>query len=80
MAVPCFGYEKKEPEKEKTAPAMTEEEKEMLQDREILENLVLLQNLDEIKFLDLLNEMDPQWTEKDESVIPAENEEEEPKP
>ncbi|MBN2244094.1 MAG: hypothetical protein JW793_15520 [Acidobacteria bacterium] len=80
LAVPLFAGENKEPVKEKEATALTEEEKEMMKDREILENLALLNNLEEIKFLDLLNAMDPQWSDKDGSVIPEEKSIEEPKP
>jgi hypothetical protein len=79
LAVPSFAYQKQAEEKEEKVPEMTDEEKEMLRDREILENLVLLKNLDTIKFLDLLYKMDPDWSEKDESVIPEEKEEEDQK-
>lgn len=77
MALEASYSRGKAPEAESASSELTEEEKEMLQDREILENLDLLQNLDTIEFLDFLNEMDPDWSESDESAIPAEIEEEE---
>ena len=62
---------------EKDLPArLTDEEKEIISNREMLELLPLLQNLDKIKFIDLLNEMEPDWSEKEESdEEKAENEE-----
>ncbi|MBN2319382.1 MAG: hypothetical protein JXR49_09915 [Acidobacteria bacterium] len=75
-----FGYQEKVPEDKKTVPALTDEEREILKDREMLENLALLKNLETIEFMDLLNEMDPDWSERDEAVIPAEKVEEGQKP
>jgi hypothetical protein len=80
LAVHSFGYQEPAPEEEKKEPVLTQEEREMLEDREILENLALLKNLETIEFMDLLNEMDPDWSESDEAVIPEENEEEGQKP
>ena len=80
LAVHSFGYQEQAPEEEKKEPALTQEEREMLEDREILENLALLKNLETIEFMDLLNEMDPDWSESDEAVIPEEKEEEGQKP
>ena len=76
FAVHSFACQPEEPEKKAPPAAMTEEEKEMMNDREMLENLALLKDLDTIAFLDLLNEMDPEWSEKDESVLPEEEPEE----
>jgi hypothetical protein len=72
FAVHCFAYQQKDAEEKTPPPAMTEEEKEMMNDREMLENLALLKDLEQIAFLDLLNEIDPEWSEKDESVLPEE--------
>ncbi len=80
LAVQSFGYQEKAADEEKEKPVLTQEEKEMLEDREILENLALLKNLETIEFMDLLNEMDPDWSESDEAVIPEEKEEEGQKP
>jgi hypothetical protein len=80
MAVPSPGYQEQAPEEEKAETVLTDEEKEMLEDREILENLALLKDLETIEFMDLLNEMDPDWSESDEAVIPEEKEEEGQKP
>ena len=80
LAIHSFGYQEQAPEEEKKKPVLTQEEREMLEDREILENLALLKNLETIEFMDLLNEMDPDWSESDESVIPEEKEEEGQKP
>jgi hypothetical protein len=55
--------QKEEPKK--TAPGLTDEEKEIIRNREVLENLTLLQNLDAIEFMDLLNTMDPDWSESE---------------
>ena len=68
--------QKEEPTGKKTDAKLTEEEKEIIQDREILENLALLQDFDAIDFLDLLDEMDPDWSESEESTEPAEDKEE----
>ena len=76
LAVHSFAYQQKESEEEMQPPALTEEEKEIMNDREMLENLALLENLDAIAFLDLLNEMDPEWTDKDEPVLPEKEPEE----
>ena len=76
LAVHSFAYQQKEPEEGMQQPALTEEEKEIMNDREMLENLALFENLDAIAFLDLLNEMDPDWTDKDEPVLPEKEPEE----
>jgi hypothetical protein len=71
-----FSYWNEEEAAKNSTPEMTEEEKEIIRDREILENLVLLQNLDAIDFIDLLNEMEPDWLESEESDNPAKDKEE----
>lgn len=78
ITVHSFAYQEKELKEEKPPPALTEEEREMLEDREMLENLALLKNLDAIAFLDLLNEMDPEWSERDVPVLQEEKPEKEP--
>ncbi|MEJ2109519.1 MAG: hypothetical protein P8Z37_06320 [Acidobacteriota bacterium] len=65
-----------DPADSKPDAKLTEEEKEIIQDREILENLALLQDFDAIDFLSLLDEMDPDWSETEESTEPAEDNEE----
>ena len=68
--------QEQEQEAKKPPPALTDEEKEIISNREMLENLPLLQDLDRIEFIDLLNEMDPDWSEKDDSDDPEEKKEE----
>jgi hypothetical protein len=44
----------------KKAPALTDEEREIMKDRELLENLELLQSLEKFWYFDLFSEEDPQ--------------------
>ena len=55
--------QKQEQEAKNPLPTLTEEEKEIISNREMLENLPLLQDFDRIEFIDLLNEMEPDWSE-----------------
>lgn len=61
--------------KAKKSPGLTEEEKEIIKDLDLLENLTLLQDLEAIDFLDILNEMNPGWTEDSEPADRADKKE-----
>ena len=74
---PCRSQESKA---KKPPPELTDEEKEIIKDREVLENLTLLQNIDKIEFIDILNEMDPGWSESEPTDKPVEVKEEGNKP
>jgi len=69
MVLPVFPYQEQEQKAKNPPPELTDEEKEIINNREMLEALPLLQNLDKIEFIDLLNEMEPDWSEGDESDV-----------
>jgi hypothetical protein len=68
--------QKQEQEAKNPPPTLTDEEKEIISNREMLENLPLLQDFDRIEFIDLLNEMEPDWSENDDSDDPEEKKQE----
>ena len=72
--------QKQEQEAKNPPPSLTDEEKEIISNREMLENLPLLQDFDRIEFIDLLNEMEPDWSENDDSDDPEEKKQEGNKP
>ena len=72
--------QKQEQESKNPPPTLTDEEKEIISNREMLENLPLLQDFDRIEFIDLLNEMEPDWSENDDSDDPEEKKQEGNKP
>jgi hypothetical protein len=68
--------QKQEQEAKNPPKTLTDEEKEIIDNREMLENLPLLQDFDRIEFIDLLNEMEPDWSENDDSEDPEEKNQE----
>lgn len=68
--------QKQEQEAKNPQQTLTDEEKEIIDNREMLENLPLLQDFDRIEFIDLLNEMEPDWSENDDSEDPEEKNQE----
>jgi len=68
-------YQQPEKDTENPPTELTDEEKEIIKDRDILENLALLQDLDKVEFIDILNALDPDWSESEESDEPAEKKE-----
>jgi len=59
LAVAGYAYQGKPPDKPKTPPPMSPEEKEMLKNRELLENLELLQNFEQVQLFELLGGKKP---------------------
>jgi hypothetical protein len=57
-ASPLLACKEPKATEQKKTVALTEEEKEMLQDRELLENMDLLQSFDKIRCLDLFTDQD----------------------
>jgi hypothetical protein len=68
--------QKQEQEAKNPPQTLTEEEKEIISNREMLENLPLLQDFDRIEFIDLLNEMEPDWSENDDPDVSEEKKQE----
>ena len=66
VVLPASPYQQQEREAKNPKSELTDEEKEIINDREMLEILPLLQNFDRIEFIDLLNEMEPDWSEKED--------------
>lgn len=60
LAAAGYSFQSKPPEKQKTPPPMSPEEKEMLKNRELLENLELLQNFEQIQLFELLGGKKPE--------------------
>jgi hypothetical protein len=66
-ALPLLACKEPKTTEHKKTVALTEEEKEILQDRELLENLELLQSFDKIQYLELFTDQD-QKTEESQAV------------
>jgi len=69
-------YQKQKQEAKDPPSKLSDEEKEIINNREMLEILPLLQNLERIEFIDLLNEMEPDWSDSEESDGPEGKKEE----
>jgi hypothetical protein len=56
VVLPLYAVQEPKPAVQKKAAALTDEEREILNNREILENLELLQNFDKFWYFDLFAE------------------------
>lgn len=79
-ALPASPYKGQEQETKEQLSKLSDEEKEIINNREMLEMLPLLQNLERIELIDLLNEMETDLSDSEESVGPEEKKEEGKKP
>ena len=72
MFLQASPYQKQEQKAKDPPSKLSDEEKEIINNREMLEILPLLQNLERIEFIDLLNKMEPDWSESEKSDGPEE--------